>query len=222
MPTLAEENYLKAIYKLTLQNPGEGVSTNALAFELKSKPASVTDMIRRLADKKLLHYEKYQGVLLTETGKDVAVSIVRKHRLWEVFLVEKLRFGWDEVHEMAEQLEHIQSDVLVDRLDHFLHYPQFDPHGDPIPDKDGNMHLHKEITLDSLGIEDTGVIIGVKDHSANFLQYLESIKLVLGTRVLIIKKFDYDQSIRMILDDKNELMVSSQVSENLYVKRINK
>jgi len=217
MTTLAEENYLKAIYKHTSLN-SEGVTTNALAEELNTKAASVTDMLRKLAEKELINYKKYQGVTLTNKGKRVAINIIRKHRLWEVFLVEKLKFKWDEVHEIAEQLEHINSKELVERLDQYLKYPKLDQHGDPIPDKTGNIKEHKENTLDKLNEGDEGNIMGVKEHAPAFLQYLESVKLVLGTKIKVVKHFDYDNSKIIKLNGSQELTVSEMVSKNLYIK----
>ena len=134
--TFSEENYLKTIYHLTTSLSTE-ISTNAIAEMMETKASSVTDMLKKLAEKDLVHYKKYQGVFLTPKGKLAAKMIVRKHRLWEVFLVEKLDFSWDEVHEVAEQLEHIQSKKLIDKLDQFLEYPSIDPHGDPIPNAKG-------------------------------------------------------------------------------------
>ncbi len=167
MNSFTEENYLKAIYKLSL-NGVQGVSTNAIADKLATKPSSVTDMIKKLADKKLVSYQKYQGVNLTKRGRDIAVSIIRNHRLWEVFLVEKLNFKWDEVHDLAEELEHINTHKLTERLDEFLEFPKFDPHGDPIPDKDGNIVQHKDITLSDLSTGRKTVIVGIKNHSKVF------------------------------------------------------
>ena len=152
MHTLTEENYLKAIYKLHEDKPDK-INTNAIAGLVDTAPASVTDMLRKLADKKLIRYAKYQGVSLTATGKKAAVSVIRKHRLWELFLVEKLGYSWDEVHEIAEQLEHIHSDSLVSRLSTFLGNPRMDPHGDPIPDENGNFHSRKSIPLSAAGFE---------------------------------------------------------------------
>lgn len=218
IPTNAEENHLKVILKLTGKNQ-KAVSTNAIADELKTKASSVTDMIKKLSDKKLIHYQKYQGVTLTKKGRKLAASVVRKHRLWEVFLVEKLNFKWDSIHEIAEQLEHIHSDELIDRLDNFLGQPKFDPHGDPIPDKDGNMDHHKDETISDLRTDEAGIIVGVKEHSADFLQYLEGVKLVLGTRVTLVKRYDYDHS--LVLDiGGQELMVSDQVGQKLLVKKM--
>ncbi|WP_317172245.1 metal-dependent transcriptional regulator [Hymenobacter sp. BRD67] len=137
--TITEENYLKTIYKLAEVEPGQGVSTNRIAAALVTRAASVTDMLRRLAEKGLLEYEKYRGVRLTPEGRRLALLTVRKHRLWEVFLVQQLGFSWDEVHEVAEELEHVQSPLLMQRLDAFLNFPTLDPHGDPIPAEDGAM-----------------------------------------------------------------------------------
>ena len=218
MNTFTEENYLKAIYKL-FQEHGEGVNTNAISDLLQTKASSVTDMIKKLSEKNLVNYKKYQGVTLTSKGKKVAVNIIRKHRLWEVFLVEYLHFKWDEVHEIAEELEHINSDKLIENLERFLDYPKFDPHGDPIPDKEGNVFQHKEISLADLKINESGIIVGVKEHSPKFLQYLEGIQLLLGTKVKLIKRFEYDDSILININDKKEVMLSNKVSRNLYIKK---
>lgn len=218
MATHAEENYLKAIFKLSGRH-NHPVSTNAIADELQTKASSVTDMMKKLSDKKLIHYKKYQGVTLTRKGKVLATKVVRKHRLWEVFLVDKLNFKWDEIHELAEQLEHIESERLIDKLDQYLGYPKYDPHGDPIPDKDGNIDHHKDETLSDLVVGDEGVIVGVKEHSADFLQYLDGVKLILGTRVAVKKRYDYDHSLVIDLGGE-ELMVSDQVSQKLFVKKL--
>lgn len=218
MATSAEENYLKVIFNISGKN-NRPVSTNAIADELKTKASSVTDMIKKLAKKRLIHYEKYQGVTLTKKGRTLAAGVVRKHRLWEVFLVDKLSFKWDEIHDIAEQLEHIHSDKLIDRLDQYLGHPKFDPHGDPIPDSEGNILHHKDETLSDLGVDETGVVVGVKEHSPDFLQYLEGVKLILGTRVQVKKRYDYDHSLVLQINGE-ELMVSDQVSQNLFVRKI--
>lgn len=217
MITQAEENYLKAVFKISGRN-GKSVSTNEIADMLRTKASSATDMIKKLAGKKLLHYEKYQGVTLTKKGRVLAASVIRKHRIWEVFLVDKLGFKWDEIHEIAEQLEHVDSDVLIDKLYQYLEEPQYDPHGDPIPDKDGNMKHHKDETLSDLKIDDQVVIAGLKDQSPHFLQYLEGVKLVPGTVVTLKKRYDYDQSLVIEINGK-ELMVSDLVSQNLFVRK---
>src|SRR5690606_3672385 len=185
--TRSEENYLKTIFHLGMGETG-AVNTNAIAQQMETKPSSVTDMAKKLAEKDLVHYTKYQGVSLTEAGTRTALSIVRKHRLWEVFLVEKLNFSWDEVHEVAEQLEHIQSEKLIKRLDAFLGYPKEDPHGDPIPDADGEIVSVQKTLLSELEIGQEGVCVGVKDTSPSFLQYLDKQKVSLGTKIKILSK----------------------------------
>ncbi len=218
MNSFTEENYLKAIYKLSL-NGVQGVSTNAIADKLATKPSSVTDMIKKLADKKLVSYQKYQGVNLTKKGGDIAVSIIRNHRLWEVFLVEKLNFKWDEVHDLAEELEHINTHKLTERLDEFLEFPKFDPHGDPIPDKDGNIVQHKDITLSDLSIGEKAVIVGVKEHSKSYLNYLEQLQLILGAEVEVKDIVEFDATMQ-ILVNKKQTIISNQASKNLIVKKI--
>jgi DtxR family Mn-dependent transcriptional regulator len=218
MNTYTEENYLKAIFKYSNKTK-EGVSTNVIADELDTKASSVTDMIKKLSDKKLVLYKKYKGVTLTEKGRKIAVSVIRKHRLWEVFLVDKLDFKWDEVHDIAEQLEHIQSEELVKRLDIFLENPKYDPHGDPIPDKDGNLQHHKDFTLSDLAIGEKGVIVGVKEHSTSYLKYLESIHLVLGTEIKVNEIVDFDHSMSISVNKKT-VNISHQASKNLIVKKL--
>lgn len=210
----SEENYLKAVYALTPAGKPDGISTSDIAERLKTKASSVTDMVQKLAEKDLLNYKKYQGVQLTDTGKRAAVEVVRKHRLWETFLKEKLGFGWDEVHEIAEQLEHIQSEELVERLDRFLGHPKFDPHGDPIPDPSGRVQTRKSFPISELSVGQRGVITGVRDSSSAFLQYLDRQQLVLGTEVRVEEVFEYDQSVR-VLANKKELTLSSEVSKNI-------
>lgn len=217
MNSFTEENYLKAIYKLSL-NGTQGVSTNAIADELSTKPSSVTDMIKKLAEKKLVSYQKYQGVNLTKKGRDIAISIIRNHRLWEVFLVEKLNFKWDEVHDLAEELEHINTHKLTERLDEFLDFPKFDPHGDPIPDKNGNIIQHKDITLSDLKIGEKAVVVGVKEHSKSYLNYLEQLQLVLGAEVQIKDIVEFDATMRILVNNK-QVIISNQASKNLIVKK---
>src|SRR5690606_3551572 len=171
--TLAEENYLKAIYHLENQS-ANGVSTNALAEEMKTKASSATDMIKKLAEKNMISYVPYQGVTLSKAGRTYAVKVVRKHRLWEVFLLEKLNFSWDEVHDLAEQLEHIKSEKLTDKLDEFLGFPKVDPHGDPIPDRHGNFEKVEKTVLANAKEGQTYVCVGVDDSSSDFLKYLDS------------------------------------------------
>lgn len=213
-----EENYLKAIYKIS-EREEKPVSTNAVSQEMQTTAASVTDMLQRLSQKELIHYEKYRGVTLTDSGERVAKDLLRKHRLWEVFLVEKLAFSWDEVHDLAEQLEHIHSQQLVDRLDQFLGNPKFDPHGDPIPDAEGNIVYRKQIALSGMDEGEAGIVVGVQDSDASFLQFLDRMGLVLGTRLEILEHFPYDHSVKIRQEGGKEMILSEKVSQNLYIKK---
>lgn len=216
--TLAEENYLKAIYHLSEAGDG-GVTTNALAESMETKPASVSDMVRRLSQKGVIQYQKYKGVNISKTGKTIALSVIRKHRLWEVFLVEKLGFNWDEVHEIAEQLEHIQSPLLVERLDNFLGNPVMDPHGDPIPDKNGVFHVGPAIPLSDLKSKDKGIISGVTSDDHKLLQYLDKIKVGLGTKLIILEIEEFDGSMKIETDKKEEMFISKKTAEQLLVSK---
>ncbi len=213
-----EENYLKAIFKIS-EKGNRPASTNAIAGEMNTSAASVTDMAKRLSEKELINYEKYKGVTLTPKGERVATHLIRKHRLWEVFLVEKLRFSWDEVHEIAEQLEHIRSPLLVERLDAFLGSPRFDPHGDPIPDAEGNFAFRKQFPLSELAAGEQGVIVGVQDHSTAFLQYLGQMELVLGAAVKVLGRFEYDESMKIEIGAGRQLALSQKVCQNLFIQK---
>ncbi|WP_223649834.1 metal-dependent transcriptional regulator [Hymenobacter psoromatis] len=215
--TVAEENYLKAIYKLAEAEPGQDVSTNRIAAALATRAASVTDMLRRLADKQLLDYEKYRGVRLTPEGRRVALLTVRKHRLWEVFLVQQLGFTWDEVHEVAEELEHVQSPLLMRRLDAFLKFPAFDPHGDPIPAEDGAIRRPAQRLLAELGVGGCGTLAAVKDTSAPFLQYLDKVGLPLGAQVRVLEIVTFDRSLEVRINDAQTVLISAEVGRNLFV-----
>ena len=215
--TLSEENYLKTIYHLTTLLKQE-VSTNSIAEKMETKASSVTDMLKKLAEKDLIHYKKYQGVSLTEKGELTAKMIVRKHRLWEVFLVEKLDFSWDEVHDIAEQLEHIKSDKLINKLDDFLGNPTEDPHGDPIPDVNGKIIKKEKLLLSDLKENQSGICVGVKDTSSEFLKYLDKQEIALGSNIKFISKEAFDLSIKIKVND-NELSISNKIANNLYVKK---
>ena len=215
--TFSEENYLKTIYHLTSVSDN-GVSTNAIAEKMDTKASSVTDMLKKLAEKKLVSYKKYQGVSLTESGLLAAKMIVRKHRLWEVFLVEKLNFNWDEVHDVAEQLEHIHSEQLIDRLDDFLGNPTEDPHGDPIPDAQGRIVKIDKYLLSELELGQSGICVGVKDTSPEFLQYLDKQDISLGTKIEVVAKETFDQSLR-IKTNASELTISNKIAGNLFVRK---
>ncbi|AYA36434.1 metal-dependent transcriptional regulator [Hymenobacter oligotrophus] len=217
MPSHTEENYLKAIYKLSEAEPGAEVSTNRIAEVLHTRPASVTDMLRRLGEKGLLSYQRYRGVLLTPEGRRLALLTIRKHRLWEVFLVQKLGFAWDEVHEVAEEMEHISSPLLVRRLDQFLGFPQVDPHGDPIPREDGEMHRPEHLLLSELQPGQSGLLVAVKNTSQPFLQYLNKVGLGLGCEVKVLDKISFDNSLEISINQAPKTQISAEVSRNLYV-----
>jgi DtxR family Mn-dependent transcriptional regulator len=216
--TFSEENYLKAIYHLTASLETE-VSTNAIAEMMETKASSVTDMLKKLSEKDLVNYKKYQGVSLTENGKLSAKMIVRKHRLWEVFLVEKLNFSWDEVHDIAEQLEHIKSEQLINRLDDFLGNPTEDPHGDPIPDANGRIIKIEKHLLSELAEKQIGVCVGVKDTSSEFLKYLDKQGIALGSKIMFLSKEAFDLSVKIKVDER-ELSISNKIASNLFVKLI--
>lgn len=216
--TFSEENYLKTIFHLTTFLDTE-ISTNAIAEKMETKASSVTDMLKKLAEKDLVNYKKYQGVSLTEKGKLAAKMIVRKHRLWEVFLVEKLDFSWDEVHDVAEQLEHIKSEKLINKLDVFLGNPTEDPHGDPIPDAKGNIIKIEKQLLSEIGVGKTTICVGVKDTSAEFLQYLDKQKISLGASIEVVSKEDFDASLILKVNNQ-KLTVSSKIASNLYVQLV--
>ncbi|PJJ10038.1 DtxR family iron (metal) dependent repressor [Flavobacterium sp. 1] len=216
--TFSEENYLKSIYHLTTSLDSE-VSTNAIAEIMETKASSVTDMLKKLADKDLVNYKKYQGVSLTEAGKLSAKMIVRKHRLWEVFLVEKLDFSWDEVHDIAEQLEHIKSEKLINKLDDFLGNPTEDPHGDPIPDAQGRIIAIEKQLLSELLTNQSGICVGVKDNSSEFLKYLDKQQIGLGTKIEILAKETFDLSLKIKVNGI-EFAISNKIASNLFVKVI--
>ena len=212
-----EENYIKAIYNLSLSK-SKRVSTNLIAKRIETKASSVTDMIQKLSEKGLVDYIKYQGVCLTDSGYKIAVKVVRNHRLWEVFLVDKLSYNWDEVHELAEQLEHIKSNDLTEKLDAFLNYPSHDPHGDPIPDKEGNITHHKNIMLSSVQPNEQCVVIGVMDSSSTFLKYLDRAGIELGSIISILRIEEFDGSMEVKING-NQCSLSNQITKNLYIKK---
>lgn len=216
MHSFTEENYLKSIYKLQETN-GEVVATSALAQVMGVHAPSVTDMLKRMAGKKLVTYQKSKGVKLTERGRQVAVGIIRNHRLWEVFLVDKLGYKWDEVHDLAEQLEHIHSEDLTNKLDKFLGFPKADPHGDPIPDANGILPKSKAVLLSTLKIEEQGTFTGVTDHTAAFLNYLDKAGISLDNNIKVKAIEEYDQTYTLELKGKKEVVVSFKVANSLLV-----
>jgi DtxR family transcriptional regulator, Mn-dependent transcriptional regulator len=216
--TFSEENYLKTIYHLT-QLYDDEISTNAIAEMTETKASSVTDMLKKLADKELIHYKKYQGVSLTDKGLLSAKMIVRKHRLWEVFLVEKLDFTWDEVHDVAEQLEHIKSEKLINKLDAFLNFPTEDPHGDPIPNAYGQIPKMEKVLLSELAVHKVGYCVGVKDTSAEFLKYLDKHRIALGTKIEVLTKEEFDASLKIKVNAV-EMTISNKIASNLFMKGV--
>jgi DtxR family Mn-dependent transcriptional regulator len=216
--TVAEENYIKAIFHL--QQAEGNVSTNQLAASLHTKPASVTDMLKKLTNKSLLNYEPYQGVRLSKDGKRQALTIVRKHRLWEFFLVDKLQFGWDEVHDVAEELEHVRSKKLVDKLDSFLGHPKFDPHGDPIPDSNGNMASIRQFNLIDIKSGTLVEVCSVGSQSAELLELLRHKNIGIGTVFQIVRKFDFDHSVEIRIKNNQSNNISQQLAQALFVKLI--
>jgi DtxR family Mn-dependent transcriptional regulator len=214
--TYSEENYLKAIYHLSVFQK-KGVNTNAIAKMVDSKASSVTDMIKKLAEKDLVQYQKYQGVVLTPEGLQAAKMIVRKHRLWEVFLVEKLDFSWDEVHDVAEELEHIQSEKLINKLDEFLGFPTEDPHGDPIPNAKGEIKKIDKKLLSELKVHEASICVGVKDSSADFLKYLDKLQIALGSSIEIMSVEQFDQSMTIKVNT-TVTTISHKIASNLFVK----
>ena len=215
--SFTEENYLKAIYTLSERNDSFDTSTNEIAEKINTKPPTVSDMLRKLTDKKLVSYEKYKRVQLTKTGKHLAILIIRKHRLWEVFLHDKLLFAWDEVHEVAEQLEHIQSEKLIVSLEKFLGFPKYDPHGDPIPSANGELNTLDRTMLSNIEEGKTCQVVGVRDSSTIFLQYLKQLKVGIGTRIKVIEKIEFDGSLTISLKRGEQLSVSKKFADNVFV-----
>jgi DtxR family Mn-dependent transcriptional regulator len=214
--TLTEENYLKAIFRIS-QNADVKITPTAIAEMLKNNPASVIDMIKKLSDKKLIDYDKREGVKLTDSGLNDAIQIVRKHRLWEVFLLEKLNYNWDEIHDIAEELEHIQDDTLADRLDKFLGFPEYDPHGDPIPKANGKVPKSFSVTLANVKEGVTYKVAAVKDTSSAFLQYLLKLDIGIGTNIQLIEKISFDDSLVISIGGKEKTTVSQKFGENILV-----
>mgnify|MGYP001255379332 CR=1 FL=1 len=219
MLSITEENYLKALLRITVEqnNTGEA-GTNQLAGKLNVRPATATDMLKKLKEKQLVNYERYGKISLTPTGRDLAIAVIRKHRLWETFLFEKLGFSWDEVHDVAEQLEHIKSDKLVERLDKFLGYPQFDPHGDAIPTADGAYVNEDRKTLAEATVGKQYTVIAVKDNSPSFLQYVSQMGIGISSKTKILEKYDFDNSIALEVDG-HKINISDKVAQSIYCKR---
>ncbi len=215
--TYTEENYLKAIYTIQDANESHEVSVNEIAERMQTRPATVTDMLRKLSEKTLIHYEKYKKVQLTILGKKEALGILRKHRLWETFLHKKLNFSWDEVHEVAEQLEHIQSQKLIDKLDEYLGFPEYDPHGDPIPTHEGEVPVSSSEALSKANTGKQYKVVAVKDTSSAFLQQLERYELQIGSLLTIVERMPYDNSITVKTKKGITFQLSEKIASNLLV-----
>lgn len=216
MQSPSEENYLKKIYLLG-KHKNNRINITALASELGNNPASVIEMIKKLTEKNLVSYNKVEGVSLTVMGERDAILLVRKHRLWELFLMEKLGYSWDEVHEIAEQLEHVQDKNLADRLDNFLGFPQFDPHGEPIPTSGGSL---PEGFKKSLAEVETGIncqVVSVKDTSKDFLQYAHKLNIGIGTSIQVLSRIAFDESLIIKIANQEEATVSKRFAENIFV-----
>jgi DtxR family transcriptional regulator, Mn-dependent transcriptional regulator len=218
MLSQTEENYLKCIYKLVDGTTAPAL-TNHIAAAMRTTAGTVTDMVQRMSEKQLVHYEKYKGVTLTDAGLAAAMQLIRKHRLWEVFLHDKLGFAWDEVHDMAEELEHVTSSALVDRLALFLGNPQFDPHGDPIPDAEGRIAGRPQVALSTLASGDHGIITGVNEHSPAYLHYLQQAGLMLGVQIEVMEVVGFDQSMQVRTADLRVLQLSEKVCRHLFVQQ---
>jgi DtxR family Mn-dependent transcriptional regulator len=216
MLSYTEENYLKAIYRLSAGG-SKAVTTNEIAEIMSTKAASVTDMVKKLSGKELISYEPYYGAKITKHGRAEALMVIRKHRLWETFLVNKLNFNWDEVHDVAEQLEHIHSPLLIEKLDEFLGYPTSDPHGHPIPDKHGKVHSVRQVPLSEAVLNKKTIVRSVTDGSPAYLQYLSKIGVYIGATILILEKVEFDGSLEILIDNKKKVFISRDAAQNLLI-----
>lgn len=216
--SFTEENYIKCIYHLSNQSDIGSTSTNTIAEDLNIKPATVTSMLKKLRDKKIISYERYGKIQLSKKGNAIAIEIIRKHRLWEVFLVNKLDFTWDEVHEIAEQLEHIQSKKLIDKLDEFLEFPEYDPHGDPIPNNEGKIKPKSKSYLSEAKVGGSYRIVAVNDSSSEFLQYLMQLQITLSTIVKVLERIQFDNSLLITLNKQKEFVISEKIAQNLIIE----
>lgn len=211
----SEENYIKSIYNL--QGKTEKVNTNSLADHLNTRAASVTDMLKKLKSKKLLEYKKYYGFRLNDAGNKEALSIIRRHRLWEFFLVTKLGMNWDKVHAIAEELEHVSSNDLIKRLDNYLGQPKMDPHGDPIPDADGKMPVLKQISLNNLTIKKNGIVSSVSNQTQQMMEMLNHYGIGIGSQIKVLKAFSFDGSLQIKISKQPACVISEQAAKNIFV-----
>jgi DtxR family Mn-dependent transcriptional regulator len=213
--SVSEENYIKTIYHL--QQETERVNTMLLATTLDTKPASITDMLKKLKTKRLLDYKPYYGFKLSAEGNKVALGIIRRHRIWEFFLAEKLKFNWEEVHEMAEDLEHVSNKKLIDKLDAFLGFPKFDPHGDPIPDQDGKIQKEDHVLLSELKVKAQGRVTKIKSHSKKIMDLIAHQQINIGSKITVKKVFEFDDSMEILIDGKITKNISEQLANNIFI-----
>ena len=214
----SEENYLKSIFNLS-EFGNKQVTTNSISKILNIEPASVTDMIKKLSKKNLIYHEKYKGSTISKSGIKIALQIIRRHRLWEVFLYDKLNFKWDKIHDIAEELEHVSSEELIDNLDKFLKYPKIDPHGDPIPNKLGEMNFVDKISISDLNVNENGIVSRIINEDEEFFNLLKKLKIEIGTEVKIIDKIEYDESIEILINKKT-VIISKDIANNIKITKI--
>jgi len=216
MMTLTEENYLKALFHLSLEN--EEVSVLDLSKSLNIKMPTVNSMVKKLSSKELISYEKYKPLTLTQGGKRAAGLIIRKHRLVEMFLVEHLGFGWDEVHEIAEQIEHIKSQRFFDRIDQLLDFPKVDPHGSPIPDINGEVAIQNYKKLEECLEGQQATFMSVGSSQDSFLKLIDKLNLKLGDKIKVLEIQDFDKTMRVFVNNNSEQTLSQLVATNILVK----
>ncbi len=214
----SEENYLKSIFNLS-EFGNKKVSTNSISKILNIEPASVTDMIKKLSKKKLIYHERYKGSSISKSGIKIALQIIRRHRLWEVFLHDKLKFKWDQIHEIAEELEHVSSDNLIDSLDKFLKYPKIDPHGDPIPNKLGEIDFVDKISIYDLNINQKGIVSRIINEDDEFFNLLKKLDIEIGSEIKMIDKIEYDDSLEISINNKS-VIISKQIASNIKITKI--
>ncbi|MFA7419512.1 MAG: metal-dependent transcriptional regulator [Melioribacteraceae bacterium] len=221
MSTISTENYLKKIFNHQ-KAFGEKINAVKLAQELSVSKAAISDMAKKLSKHGLISYEKYKGMELTDKGENMALNVIRRHRLWELFLIEVLDMPWSEVHEQAEVLEHHTSEKLIDRIDEYLGFPDFDPHGHPIPKKNGTLPEDQNfITLAAATEGSSYEFVQVDDHEKKLISYLTKVGFVLNTKFEVIDKLDFDKSFTIKFEDK-VISLSQKISESLFLKELNR
>jgi DtxR family Mn-dependent transcriptional regulator len=219
MSTISKENYLKAIYNYK-NSEGETATTSNLAKDLEVSNAAISDMAKKLSDSGLITYEKYKGMELTSKGERIALNVIRRHRLWELFLMKVLELNWSDIHDEAERLEHHTSESLIDKIDEYLNYPEFDPHGHPIPKKNGMFPKSpKIILLSNAELNRNYIFVRVNDRKSELISFLTNLGITLNTNLTVLEKFNFDESIVVRINDR-KISLSKKVSENMYVQLI--